>query len=231
MRLYKFKPAGALQHLLDITVRERLFCQEYSKLNDPFEGQFRSLVHTAGALAGPIARPIVSPIVQPITGGSPQTRIRYRDLAELPFSETRVCSLTADVHDVRMWSLYAESHQGIAVEINFDGLDGSLHAVSYEADLPKFGSTILGGPNAIDVLTKKTTHWEYEKEYRIIGDQPYFDIGGRITKVILGIRASESIAWLLQKVTHPSISIVKAKLDHAGVRVITGEVVRAGESR
>ncbi len=35
----KFRPVEQLAHLLDIVVNERLYCEHYEALNDPFEGQ------------------------------------------------------------------------------------------------------------------------------------------------------------------------------------------------
>lgn len=215
MHLYKYKGASELLHLLDIAVHERLFCQSYAKLNDPFEGQFRSFTRYASlANQAPLRHP---------------GRVGYHSVDQLPIpGGTRVCSLSETSSDVRMWSLYAESHQGVAIEIDFEGIEGHIHRVQYLEDLPKFGTTILAGATPEQVLSCKTTHWEYERECRIIGTDPYFRVEGRIQRVILGLRASDDLALLLSKVMHPRVTITKARLDHEGVSVRTGDVLREG---
>ena len=49
MIFYKFKPVEQLAHLLDIVVNERLYCEHYEALNDPFEGQFARMVGQGAA--------------------------------------------------------------------------------------------------------------------------------------------------------------------------------------
>ena len=223
MLLYKYKGASQLLHLLDIAVHERLFCQTYSQLNDPFEGQFRSITtHANIANLGFTGNFNPNPLRH--------ARINYHNVDELLVpGGTRVCSLSETLSDVRMWSLYAESHQGVAIEIDFAGLEDGVRRVEYVHDLPKYGMTLLGGATPEEVLTKKTTHWDYEKEYRIVGEEAHFSIAGRMKRVILGLRASEELELLLNKILQPKVTITRARLDHEGVCVHPGEIVRQGE--
>lgn len=224
MLLYKFKGAGELLHLLDIAVHERLFCQTYSKLNDPFEGQFRSVIRYANIANLGFGQGNFNP--NPLRHPG---RVVYQNLDDLPIpGATRVCSLSEAVTDVRMWSLYADSHQGVAVEIDFLGIEEHIHRVQYSDDLPKFGTSILAGARPEEVLSCKTTHWRYERECRIIGTDEYFEVDRRIRRVIVGLRAKDELVLLLKKVMHPRVTIARASLDHEGVAIQVGEVLREG---
>ena len=55
----------------------------------------------------------------------------------------------------------------------------------------------------IEVLTKKTHHWEYEAEYRIVQFDEYYPITNRIKGVYLGFRIRpEDIQWMNNIVPH-----------------------------
>ncbi|MCI4568522.1 DUF2971 domain-containing protein [Lysobacter sp. CFH 32150] len=222
MLLYKYKGASELLHLLDIAVHERLFCQEYSLLNDPFEGQFRSITHYTNIANFAHGNFNPYPLRHP-------GRVNYHNVGELLVpGGTKVCSLSATSTDVRMWSLYAESHFGVAIEIDFTDAENRVRRVEYVDDLPKLGMTILAGATPEQVLSYKTTHWAYEQEYRIIGPDKYYEIDGRIRRVIVGLRARDDFVLLLKKVMHPRVTIAKAKLDHEGVAIQVDEVLHEG---
>ena len=75
------------------------------------------------------------------------------------------------------------------------------------------GSTILlSSPSAETVLINKTVHWNCEKEYRIISDQQYFNIKGKITGIYMGIRIIEQHKELLEKTVPKTIPIIETKL-------------------
>ncbi|MGD9874527.1 MAG: hypothetical protein AB7T27_09695 [Kiritimatiellia bacterium] len=40
MKAYKFKSAAQIPHALDIILNNRLYCADWSSLNDPMEGVF-----------------------------------------------------------------------------------------------------------------------------------------------------------------------------------------------
>jgi len=212
MLIYKYKALSPLEHVLDVIVHQRLFCAPYEQLNDPFEGQFQT------TLSVPIFFTAGSGVGEPL-----QRWKANKAIPDLPVQtqKTRVCSLSSSSSDVRLWSLYADGHKGVAFEFDFSGIEDTVTAVKYTATLPEFGTTILGGAFPEEVLTCKTDHWEYEKEYRIIGAEPYFSVSGRLKRVIAGHRASEELLDLIRKVSPPDIIIIRAKLDHDGVKVNT----------
>lgn len=213
MLIYKYKSLSPLEHVLDVIVNERLFCAEYSELNDPFEGQFQATYYITKSFGAGLL-------------SARDKRIRMRRpkaIKELDLNtqHTRVCSLSMTSTDVRMWSLYANGHKGIAIEIDFSGIEENAKEVVYSTGLAEFGTSLLGGATPEDVLTRKTNHWEYEKEYRIIWKEPYFPITGRIRRVIVGYRAPEDLVNLLRKVAPKTIGFHWATLDQDGVLVHT----------
>jgi hypothetical protein len=245
MQLYKFKSASNLLRLLDIVVHDQLYCPLYADLNDPFEGQFKTITRIAKRptfFSGTVPVLRESLFTDPSTGTLQQyiaprpvpqlaprltTSVLYRAVDDLPdVVDKRVCSLSSASDDVRMWSLYADSHKGVVVQIDFDEMEDQVHEVKYVTSLPKFNESLMLYPTAIDVLTHKTWHWEYEREYRVIGDQARFSVEGKIRKIILGIRCDPAVADLLQKVVPIEVEICRAMLDHDGVSVRCGETIR-----
>lgn len=211
MFLYKYRSLSPLEHVLDIIVHQRLYCAPYEQLNDPFEGQFQT------TLSAPLFFRAGSRVGEPL--------VRYKERKAIPdlalqTSNTRVCSLSSSATDVRLWSLYADGHKGIAFELDFAGIEDHAKQIQYTATLPEFGTSLLGGAYPEEVLTCKTDHWEYEKEYRIIGSDSYFQVEGRIRRIIAGHRTSEGLLELIRMVVPTGISIVRAHLDHDSVSVI-----------
>lgn len=220
MRLFKFKGISNPNHALDIIVRERLFCQRYPELNDPFEGQFSEIF--GGGLMQPLMQPLMKPLM---TGIFPRRETRFKELADTDIASVRVCSLSAHADDVRMWSLYAESHRGIAIEVDFSGFESQVHQVIYQEALPSFERGVSVS-NAEQVLTRKTSHWAYETEYRVISSDEFLDISSRVKRVILGVRASKDTEELLKRIAPPGVAIARAELDLKGARVKVGKDIR-----
>lgn len=215
MLLYKFKSLANWDHARDLLEGNRLYCPQYGQLNDPFEGQLRhfrayperSLFAAATGITGSL------------------TTI---DLSELPnlcadvIDRNRICSLSAAASDVRMWSLYADSHRGIAVEIEKKP-DDQWVQVNYSADLSS-AERALGAAEVDEfevrrILSSKTQHWEYEQEWRIFSDSEHFQCADRIKRVILGPRCTEDHADRLRAIA-PGISVVKAHLSHSAAEVV-----------
>lgn len=211
MLFYKFKSAQDAIYALDIAIHERLFCADYAALNDPFEGQFRTV--TGGTNLG----------FTPLTKEGlprPSSTIVFSNLASLPLSgPTRVCSLSDRWHDVRMWALYADSFRGMAFEFEIDPNDPQLHQVVYSRELPKIHTGLLSSPATIDALTRKTRHWKYESEWRFISAEPYISLPGRLTRILLGSRVSPTVRDALLKVARDHTRIFMVGLDPAGVRM------------
>lgn len=208
MKLYKFRPLNNLERLIDIVIQERLYCAPFDKLNDPNEGIYLGTHHVPGWLIGGCGTTIVQ-------AKSASGLRNYEQLS-------RVCSLSASFSDLRLWSHYADGHKGVAVEIDFTGYETDLYPVEYIAALPQHPDyTVLGSPFPEQILTKKTTHWAYESELRLLQAEPYYSIEGRVTAVLLGTRVDANIKAHLRKVIRESIPLHETFINHHKLEVET----------
>lgn len=202
MLLYKFKSLHNIEYVFDILHNQRLFCTKYINLNDPFEGLFLASIQ-------------LMPPLSPFFIQKPYKLSTLKEVDDLhtQLEHTKICSLSANLNDVRLWSHYADGHKGIAIAIDFSNIESDLHKVGYSAELPEFGNTLLTSPMPPEVLSRKTNHWEYEAEYRIIQEQDYYPINGMIKTIYVGQRISNVHVELLKKITPEGISIYATKLN------------------
>lgn len=214
MLLYKFKSAQDALYALDIAIHERMFCAPYHDLNDPFEGQFRTLIADR-------SKGFESLFTH---GFGPQdTRIVYTGLDRMPLTgPSRVCSLSEEWKDVRMWALYADSFRGMAFEFDIEAAEPELHQVSYERELPKLNIGLLMSSETIDALTHKTHHWDYETEWRFISDRKYIELPGRLRSILLGNRVSDAVREAVLKVAPSHTTVRMVDLDPAGIHMALG---------
>ena len=116
MILYKYRSLANLEHVLDIILNQRLHCSTYPELNDPFEGLFvtTTTITAADFLKNKIAIPLFTKL--PIKR---QKVNEAKDLSGGAIDKVKICSLSSDLSDVRLWSYYADGHKGIVFEIDF----------------------------------------------------------------------------------------------------------------
>ena len=206
MKLYKYRSLENLEYTLDLLLNERLHCAPYDKLNDPFEGVFLSVTFGGGSFgATPFA---AAPFGGGLSVRSPQS------VSELPIpGGTRVCSLSASRSDVRLWSYYANGHTGIAIEIDFVGANDQLHEVEYVAQLKEFGSSLLTASVSTEILRVKSNHWAYEQEYRLISDDEYYPVSGKISGIYFGLRTPPLMQEMMIRSVAGSIPVFSTKLN------------------
>lgn len=215
MKLYKYRSLEHLEYTLDILRNERLHCAPYDKLNDPFEGVFLS-VHMGGAIGMlPIG---VGPIGGDVTVKTPQS------ISESRISgSTRVCSLSASRNDVRLWSYYANEHRGVAIEIDFDENNDQLHKVEYAKQLKELSVTILTAPQSTELLRIKSYHWAHEQEYRLILDDEYYSVNGKITGIYLGLRTAPLMKEMIIRFVDNRIPVYSTKLNEKAIEINLNE--------
>ncbi|HGM6066859.1 TPA: DUF2971 domain-containing protein [Stenotrophomonas maltophilia] len=98
--------------------------------------------------------------------------LRYRDFR----NNLGVVSLSEDPLNLLMWSHYGDEHRGAAIELDWTHTDlrpGSTGGSTY-SDLVKVDyreDKVCGRPDPdtiIKVLSTKSPHWSYEREWRLI---------------------------------------------------------------
>jgi len=211
MLLYKYRSFSQFEYVLDILINERLYCAQYKDLNDPFEGTFYALLENG------VRNSYQRKSGQQFVSGKEPVTV---DNLYVSTDRTRICSLSKSCSDVRLWSLYADGHTGMAIEIDFSAHLRDICEVQYNDALPSLhNSTLLTSPSPEDVLTQKSVHWSYEQEYRLIQSGEWYSIYGRIKRIILGPRASRDREDLLRKLVR-YIPIQRAELNYEGIHVI-----------
>ena len=227
MILYKYRSLANLEHVLDIILNQRLHCSIYPELNDPFEGLFitTTTIRPSDFLKSKIPP---SPFVK-----WPIKLKRAKDVKDLfggAIDYVKICSLSSNLNDVRLWSYYADGHKGVVIEIDCSGLE-KIYEVKYSEELPKEGFTLIRQQSLLEVLSRKTKHWDFESEYRIIyegqylEEGKYFGIKGRIKAIYLGTRTSELHRKLLNKIVPSEIPIYTTKIDEETIKVEPSECI------
>jgi hypothetical protein len=234
MILYKYRSLANLEHVFDIILNQRLYCSTYPELNDPFEGIFETTTHR-GCLRAAVAMGRSAAYVRGLAEFL-KTYKKVEDLDSGSKDQIKICSLSSDLNDVRLWSYYADGHKGIVLEIDFSGLETRnnykiICPVEYSEKLPWSSSnTILGQLSPQEVLSRKTDHWAFESEYRIIDESKhleegkYFDIKGRVKAIYMGTRASDIHRKLLNKIVPSEIPIYTTKINEKAIKVESDEL-------
>jgi hypothetical protein len=207
--LYKFRSLSNVEFVLDILGNERLYCSAIAQLNDPFEGQF---VHLMQLPKGSLWECAIGSSEMVVAGD-----FNYCFEGSFP----RVCSLSRALSDVRMWSLYADGHKGIAIEVELPA-GAPVHEVAYSRALPTMPSIgerkALSNDHAISLLTTKTEQWSYEREWRLISQEQHYSLHGVIRRVIFGFRSPKELRVLLMKL-FPQYTFALARLNYATTEV------------
>ena len=91
--------------------------------------------------------------------------------------------------------------------------------MKYAEGLQHFTEKLTEDTKAIDILSFKTNHWEYESEYRIITEEEYYSVSGMITSIYLGIRARDDLKELVVRITPEKIPVHDTKIDQSSVTI------------
>jgi len=221
MKLYKFRSFEKIELTLDIIMNERFYCAFHKDLNDPFEGLFSVVECKGKGMTRPIVQSIARPIVRPIvTGWSSRTTV-FKSLYDFPTlgNGIRVCSFSSAMSDIRMWSHYASGHTGCVVEVEL-APNSKLFEVNYGAGLKSFAENINEKTKATDILSFKTDHWKYEKEYRIITEDEFYSVSKNITGIYLGMRVKDIHKELVVRSTPKEIPVFETQIQLESVEII-----------
>lgn len=125
--------------------------------------------------------------------------IMKRGISEF-MEEIGVCSLSEVPDDILMWSHYAKCNSGICLEFAATAsIFAQAQKVEYQIERPEI--KILTDSNEIwaeKAMLHKSSHWNYEKEWRIIdhnrpGHGPHSFDPNALTGVIFGSRTEISV--------------------------------------
>lgn len=180
--LYRYRPINSNE--IEALEMGYLWHSPASDLNDPFEGSIK-----LKEIEQDTTLQISSQISISVNGGDPEFEERifemqnvikqsndwYKRHFQWMLPRTKVCCFSKSKNNKLMWSHYADNHQGMVLEydISFD-LDLFQYAipVTYHEQLPEINFMAQEDKSIVSVLKNKSQDWSYEREVRIINDNP-----------------------------------------------------------
>lgn len=157
-----------------------------------------------------------------------------------------ICSFTANLHSILMWSHYAENHKGVAFGFSLKTLNGSGRKVR-KVEYPEKRGNIKISLNSKEIqnekfeivnnaFLKKSPDWKYEEEYRLIEkDAANTAIPiplGALKLIVFGVEADvETKGKILQEVRmgNLSVQLLQAKLSQSLYRLDFEELTLRGD--
>lgn len=191
MKLYKYRSLQNLWHALDIIINQRIYCADWVSLNDPLEGRYEIF----------------------LPGDNTSDRTLMLDSIEKARDRYRIGSLSADPRNFLMWSHYSNGHKGIVIECEIPDDTPELFEVFYSPFLSVFSEIEHVRVDMSHIFKGKSEEWSYEKEYRIITEQKYFQLKNPIERIFLGPFVSKDQEFILRKILPQTVEIMPMRLD------------------
>ena len=145
-------------------------------------------------------------------------------LLQKTINNTGVFCLTESPDNILMWSHYAQNHEGLCFEFNFANTDSALwkaRQVIYKKSYPDVNLFRDSASKQIEAnLYTKSSHWSYEKEWRIVnmGKKPdtYSFPKPLLSGVILGCKMAKKDKEFIRSVikkNNVAIDIFESKIN------------------
>jgi hypothetical protein len=194
MLAYKFRPSDQFDRIIDIVGRKRLYCADWSFLNDPREGFFQYSLDYSH-----LAQLLIS------------AKKKYM-----------VCALSKTYRKRLLWAHYANGFDGVAIGVDLPAKDRgrNFFDVIYQSGHP---AADLHDNQPLEkkarfILKHKHIDWAYEEEVRIIQGPEYYKLVNPVQCIIVGHRVNGSRLEQLRALCQQYSVVLKyAHLDDAGV--------------
>ena len=195
--LFRYRSVDKFEQELQALTGSYIWFSKFKDLNDPMEA-FHEI-----AVLGPVLSEIQSSI----------------DEMEEISKDYSICSLSKRMDNSMMWSLYADTHSGIAIEYDSAVLtdwlvdENPLIKVHYSSDAPKIFTDSGEIDNlvtlAIKMMATKHSDWSNEQEVRLIRrkDKQFYHHPDAIKGIYLGANFSDDAK--LYKITNAAKRISK----------------------
>ena len=246
--LYKYRvweePCKELQYSRRILTHNEVYLASADQFNDPFDGALpfkypkKDLtpeniylkLHELGKRENPqmpeeeLQRICYERQSSGVFENGEYWRSYYPSFKEKINSTFGILSLTSNRENLLMWSHYTDSHRGFCVGIDknllFEHCVGQLSAVSYSDTFPEI-PLFENSPMSLSILTTtKSTHWQYEDEFRIVkiyGARQIVTLPNEaIIEIILGCKMPEEhkeIIYQIAKTKFPKAKIFETQLN------------------
>ena len=100
--------------------------------------------------------------------------------------KTRICSLSKEFRDTRMWAYYADSHKGCCIEVSAKDTRSKPIDMNYSENLPY----VINDTDGSTLLSHKSLLWKHEQEIRFFTNSSWLKVN--IHRIIFGMRVSKS---------------------------------------
>jgi len=209
MLAYKFRAPQQIEFTLDILFNNRLYCADWTSLNDPMEGIF-AYSHSAT---------------------SQRDFSSLLDDIKIHKKRIKICSLSTTFDCHLLWAHYAAGFTGMAIEVELPDRDSKITPVRYEGVFASVDieNETIPADTAKEILSSKYIEWKYEKEVRILNDSSWYDLPTPVRRVIVGQRMDPSLFEALRIVCeHKDIKINRVGIGDEGIDA--DHVPKLGES-
>jgi hypothetical protein len=178
MRAYKFRGSSQFDLTLDVLFNQRLYCADWSKLNDPMEGRF---VYSHSSSDEADYKNVVQEIIE-------------------HKQRLRVCSLSKTFDCHLLWAHYASGFDGLAIELELPEDDPRIRNVQYRGVFGYVGIDRVRDPGQVasEILSSKYQEWKYEQEVRVLIPDEYYPVPGGVKRVIAGHRMKPALFQALR---------------------------------
>lgn len=176
---YKYRSDTPIEFIYDILVNRRLYCADWTSLNDPMEGVFS---YFAGDT-------VIKEAV---------------DSIKFHKKQVKVCSLSLTATEPLMWSHYANGFRGVAIGLKLPA-QSDIREVDYLKNGLELNPHSFTEPDeaAKKILSSKLYAWKHEKEIRILCPDDWYQLSTRaITQVVLGHRMCPLLKCGIAAVCH-----------------------------
>jgi len=198
MLAYKFRAPQQIEFTLDILFNNRLYCADWTSLNDPMEGIF--------------AYSYSSTNERDFSG--------LLDDIKLHKKKIKVCSLSTTFDCHLLWAHYAAGFTGMAIEVELPDHDSKIKPVTYEGVFASVNieNETIPAETAKRILSSKYVEWKYEEEVRILNDSPWYELPTPVRRIIVGQRMNPSLFEALRIVCeHKGITINRVGIGDEGI--------------
>ena len=203
---YKYKSIRdliELDRILDIINNKKIYMPSFDELNDPFESY---LVNFKLSHAG-------SNIIE-----SAGERPAIIDEIFKPYG---ILSLTDNCRNQAMWASYSNMYKGIC--LGFEKLPKvkPIKYIKQDKKIPELNIDEITTKDIEQILMSKYNNWKYEKEYRMISKEKYYNIKKNLKLIIIGHRIEPNIKEMLyRECINNNIEVYTTYIDYIKNKII-----------
>lgn len=213
--LYKYRAFN--EHSLQSLINEVAWFSKPSSFNDPFDCCINIDTNRIEESIRGAVKELYSKTGKDITD-IPENEFKVTENDKKAFDSLKsslhkltqnigILSLSSVNDDILMWGHYADSHNGFCIEYSRtpDNIMGKQsEPVNYEGNFPSLSAQEATSQSEAfkKLLLTKSTHWSYEKEWRIIeaaGDKA-FQFPCDIKSIIFGLKMNEQNRFTIRRI-------------------------------